>query len=292
MLKTKTASSSGSVTKLSNTEVRKCADDAFKKTLKTAKNTFIKRLGIALLLLTAMWASDGIGVLDGVQYGMLYMIAENAKKSGRADGNVYMRNGRIRGMAMPSNPQTSYQTEQRANFSTLSSGWNSLTEPQRIAWNGFSIQDTDRFGREVFISGKAAYVALNRNLFNTGDTAISDPPLPVGVPAPSSLSFVADDSSNTILLTFDPTPVPANYTWLVYATPMQSPGTFAPSASKYRLIAALTAGTATGEDIHAAYLARFGAILTGQKIFVKIVAVSTTSGIASAPIVASSIVVA
>ena len=292
MAKTKNPSSSKKATKLSKANSISQVRAAFTATLTHAKNNLIARIACATLLLVAMWSFNGIGAVEGVQYGMLYMIAENAKKSGRADGNVYMRNGRIRGMAMPSNPQTAYQTAQRSNLGTLSSGWASLTPTEQESWNNLSFPDTDRFGRTVNITGKAAYVALNRNLYNTGDTAITTAPVPTGVPSPSSLSFVVDDSANTFLLTFAPDPIPAGYSWLVFATAQLSPGIYHPSASAYRLITSLAPGVASGTDINTEYASRFGAPVAGNKIFIKIVAVSKTTGFASAAITASSIVVA
>ena len=290
--KKRTAASSVSTTKSSKQNAIKNITDAFAITIASAKNTLIGRLTCALLCLGAMFYIANGNIAEGLSTGMLYMIAENGKKSGRADGNSYMRNGRIRGMAIPSNPNTAYQTTQRGNFGTLSSGWNALTEVQRLAWNVFSIQVSDRFGRTVFVSGKAAYVALNRNLFNTGDSAIAEPPIPVGVPSPSSLSLSADSAPSTLDLSFTPSPVPANYSWLVYATGAQSVGTYAPSASKYRLIGTIIAGGTTPADIEPDYVAKFGALVGGTKIFVKVVAISTSSGIASAPVTASAIVAA
>jgi hypothetical protein len=222
----------------------------------------------------------------------LYSIAENARKSGRADGNVYMRNHRIRGMAMPSNPQTAPQTVQRGNFGSLSGNWNNLSEDDRASWNEMDVAVIDRMGHSITLSGKDLYVRLNRNLFNAGQTALTTAPIPSSPLGISSISVVADESLNAINLTWTPTPIPADTTWLVFATGNQSVGTYRPGESLYKLITVLPTATATGEDVSGAWISVFGAITAGNKIFFKLIAIKNTTGFASPPTVASTIIIA
>jgi hypothetical protein len=213
---------------------------------------------------------------------MKYSMAENTKKSGRADGNVYMRNNVIRGMRMPANPQTPAQSVQRGNFSTLSGNWNGLTEAQRAAWNAFQINTFDNLGHPVQITGKTAYVLLNRNLFNAGQPFIDTPPVGARGPiAPSSVTLTADESSPTFSVAFTDTPIPGTATWLVFATASQTPGTYKPGRSKFKLITALAAGAASPQDVTAEYTAVFGAPVANASAFIRLVAIDNLSGYAA-----------
>lgn len=217
---------------------------------------------------------------------MLYSIAENARKSGRADGNVYMRNHRIRGFAMPSNPQTAAQTVQRGNFGSLSGRWNTtLTEDQRLGWNALETTIIDRMGHSVTLSGKGLYVALNRNLFNSGNAIIDDAPTPSSPLSPASLE-ISSAASGSFELTFTATPIPSGITYLVFATKMFTPGTYKPSKSLYKLIAVLPGTTASPVDLFTEYTAIFPDLSTGKAVFAKVIAVKNSTGFTAPPVTA------
>lgn len=217
---------------------------------------------------------------------MLYIWANNGKMSGRADGNVYMRNGRIRGFKVPSLVRNAYTSAARGIFSAFSAAWNTLTELQRLTWVNASGQTvSNRFGQPVEIKGKDLYVACNTNLTNAGQAAansfIADA-TPVGFLA---LSAVADDSANTLTMSAEPTTVPTDNTTLVYATAPQKAGVYRPSQSKYKLIGSIAAGTSlSAYDLTPAYTARFGSFVEGQKLFIRFLDVNNLSGLASAPV--------
>lgn len=222
---------------------------------------------------------------------MKYIIADNAKKSGRASGNVYMKNNVIRGFTMPANPQTPAQSVQRNDFGTRSSDWNTLlTDSQRKAWNNFVISGFDRLGLPVSVSGKQAYVLLNRNLFNAAQTAIAVPPIARGPVAPTDLTLTATAAGPVFTIAWTTGAIPANTTWLVYATTTFSPGTYKPGKSKFKLIKALPAATATPNTLATAYSAVFGSPVAAGSIFVRVVAVNNLSGFASAGLTARAIV--
>lgn len=224
--------------------------------------------------------------------GMLYQKGDNGKLSGRADGNVYMRNNRVRGMVVPALVQNDATSTQRSNFSTLSSAWNSLTEGQRKSWNvigGYFY--IDRFGNQKILAGKALFVALNRALFNIGVAQINTAPIPRAVIGSATLSITIDDSTPELILTFTPTPIPADNRWEVFATAPQSAGTFTPSQSAYRLITVLATGSVSGVDVYTDYSTKFGAPPIGSKVFVKVVGVNSISGQQSAAHIAFNTVV-
>jgi hypothetical protein len=242
---------------------------------------------ILVAILTAAYLIDKSHTTGNL--AMLYSLANNGKLSGRADGNVYMRNGRIRGMRVPSLVQNAYTQTQRSNFGSLSSSWNALTQEQQLSWiNARGFFMSDRFGNSVEVSGKELYVRLNQNLFNVGVAPITTAPLPTDVAGPTELTITADISSTTLDVAF--TPNPTGHAVLLFATSPQSAGTFRPGASKYRLIASLGAGTASPYDAWAQYVAKFGTPSSGSKVFIKTVPINEVTGQAGAACIGSAIV--
>lgn len=224
---------------------------------------------------------------------MKYWLGNNGIMSGRADGSVFMRNHVVRGMAMPSNPQTPAQTVQRGDFGSRSGNWNALTDEQRATWNASSVVLVDNLGHNVTLSGKGLYVALNRNLFNAGQAVLTTAPIPA---SPLSVSSLATDAHSTpgggVNLDFTPDPIPAGTTWLVYATPTLSAGTYRPGRSRYRLVTVLPAATASPQDIETEYVALFGQPVLGGTVFIKIIPIKNSTGYSAPPTIARTIVVA
>lgn len=213
---------------------------------------------------------------------LLYIFANNGKLSGRADGNVYMRNGRVRGFVVPSLVQNTYTQTQRVQLGLISAGWRALSNSDQLSWNNLAgLFRSDRFGNPVEIKGKAAYVLLNMNLFNIGAAPITTAPALVDVPCITDATLTATVIGQINSLAFTPTPTSAVMDHLIYATAPQGAGIFKPSQSKYRLVTVLPNTTASPFVFSAAYTAKFGAFVAGQKIFVKIIGINNTTGQAS-----------
>lgn len=214
-----------------------------------------------------------------VSEAMLYLLANNGKLSGRADGNVYMRNGRVRGFVVPSLVQNTYTQTQRVQLGLISAGWRALTNAEQLGWNNLSsLFRSDRFGNPVEVKGKAAYVLLNMNLFNIGASPITAAPVLVDVPVITDATLTATVAGGIISIAYTPTPTSAAVDHLIYATAPQGAGIFKPSQSKYRLIGVLANTSASPQVFTAEYAAKFGAFAAGQKIFIKIVGINNSTG--------------
>lgn len=214
----------------------------------------------------------------------------------KINGTVFSKNrygAYARTKVTPVNPQTDAQQAARNNLSTWSQAWRGLTESERQSWidGAANFPFTDIFGNSKILSGQALYVKLNVNLQNVGGTALTACPAPVAIPAITGLSLVADDSANTVIVTFAPTPVAADFEMVIYATPNVTAGkTFVKNL--FRLVTSVAAAGTSPADISTAYIARFGDPVEGNKIFIKAVMVSTTTGQQGIPLQASTIVVA
>jgi hypothetical protein len=225
---------------------------------------------------------------------MLYLLANNGLLSGRASGNVYQRNGRLRGFKVPALVQNGYTAAARTRFGQNSSDWNSLSDDERYTWNNMSgYSTTDRFGRTIPLVGKQLFVSLNNNLAAVGISTMSEAPMPALVDQILTLAVSDFDLSDTELaLGFTPTPTAATVKHILFATAPQSAGTSKPNKSKYRQIAVIPGATATGVDYGAEYVSKFGYPPLGAKIFVKLIPIDTLTGNAGVPIFGSCGVVA
>lgn len=215
--------------------------------------------------------------------------------SGKLNGWVASRNragAYFRTKVTPVNPQSSSQLTVRNRLTTYSQLWRGLTAAQRAAWNGAvgSYARTDIFGDLKNPSGFNLYVRINNNLVTVGAAAILVPGIPdeVSVVTLDTLAGAAGASTLSMGLSGA---VPAGTAVKVFATAAQSPGVSFVK-SEYRLITTLPAASGTPVALGALWETKFGDLVAGQKIFVKIVFVNTATGQESTPQSISAIVAA
>lgn len=217
---------------------------------------------------------------------------------GKIGGHVASKNragAYLRTKVTPVNKQTTYQLEVRNRFTTRSQAWRGLTQEQRDAWNA-AVNDyakTDIFGDLRNPSGFSLYQRLNNNLLIIGESAISVPPLPAAVGEVVCDTLTAKDGTvaESLSLTLEGA-VPAGTNVKVFATAPQSAGkSFV--KSEYRLIGILAPAATSPADLLSDYQAKFGSTgVAGQKIFVKLQAVNSTTGQTGTPSEASALVTA
>lgn len=212
-------------------------------------------------------------------------------KSGSVAGQTNSRNrfGQyIRSRAIPVNPNSSAQGQMRARFGDNSQAWRSLTDAQRAGWSdlGLQLQRTDALGQTYTLTGLQAYIAINNNNLDAGSAVVSAAPAlisPVGL-----LTATVTTTGGTLSLAYTATPLSAGHKLFVYASPQRSPGRN--FEGDYRLIFQSAAAAASPANILAAYTARFGAPVVGNKIFFSLQVYD--GGFLSAPLTTSVIVAA
>lgn len=214
----------------------------------------------------------------------------------KLNGSVFSRNrggAYLRNKVTPLNPQTSAQVAARSLLTFFSQSWRSLTEDQRLAWSGAvaSWSTTDIFGDTINPTGATLYIRLNCNISIAGGSPIVLPPAPLGAAALDSLSIVADESSNSLAVTFTATPVPADHAMVIESTGNLSPG-ISNANSSFRTIEVAPAASASPYNAGAAQIAKFGSLVAGQKIFVRAKMIRLSTGETSQRQVTSTIVVA
>lgn len=205
--------------------------------------------------------------------------------SGKLGGHVYAKNrggNYVRTKSTPINPQSTSQLDVRNSFTGISQAWRALTAAQQVAWNSAvaNFKSTNVFGQLKTPSGSNLFMRLNRNLHTIGVSIISDPPAPTTTLAPASITPAAAAGAATFTVAFTATPVPAGYKMVIRATAQQSPGkTFL--KNQYRVLMTVAAAGASPTNIEAAYVAKFGALVAGNKIGVSIAFYNMTTGLKS-----------
>lgn len=224
-----------------------------------------------------------------VKFGM--MITDGRNKLGDV---VYSRNHYgvfSRAWVIPANPNTTYQQSVRTNFGTLANTWKGLTDLERNQWisAAYDYARTNNLAEHEISTGFNFYMFINNNLTNAGMLPTSIPipkSLPIAIPP---LSMTANAALNQIILTINPV-LPATSDHIIYrSTAPLSPGIMRAFA-QYRQIIALPNPGGSGGNIYLPWHTKYGALVSGQKIFMKVFTVST-SGYTSVPQSCSAIVV-
>lgn len=169
------------------------------------------------------------------------------------------------------NPNTVAQQAVRAMFAQTSAGWSALTEAQRNAWNAAAPDwgTTGIFGDKQQ-SGKNLYTGCNVTLQSAGKAMISTPSAKNLIAVASASNFVNAAGVLTLSTIFS-TPSAANQVQLLVSK-QKSAGTS--KNDKYVVLKNVAAGAAVNQVVTADYTAKYGALISGKKIFFKIKLVS------------------
>jgi hypothetical protein len=175
----------------------------------------------------------------------------------------------FRSRATPVNPDSTRQTVVRSILSTLARAWKTLTDNQRVGWKSLSLQipRTDSLGQSHNLSGFQEYISLNakRNAF--GEATINDAP-----GAPSTLDSLSNitmtHSGANLNVAFTSSGALTGQRIGVYVSPQKSAGTG--YVSDLRLLQTTAAAPVSPIQIGANYAARFGGLVTGNRVFVSL----------------------
>lgn len=191
--------------------------------------------------------------------------------SGSYQGKTASRNrfGQyFRTRASPVQPRTVAQLNQRARMSTNAAAWRGLTSAQQYGWAslGASITRQDSLGQSYTLNGFMAYTSINNNKLDAGDAAIADA---TAIVTPGDLISATITLTNAAFsVAYTATPLAAGVRLFIWVSPQRSAGvTF---NGDYRLLSVTAAAAASPANILAAYTAKFGVPITGNKIFISL----------------------
>lgn len=192
----------------------------------------------------------------------------------------------VRNRSTPVNPNSTFQVTVRTRMSVNSSAWRLLTALQRTGWAdlGLQISRSDSLGQSYTMNGFMAYCSVNNNRAAAGDAVLSDAPI---YTEPAALVTITPTlTSGSFSLAYTATPLPAATRIFWYAGPQRTAGRS--FENDVRLINVTAASAASPTNVLAAYQARFGTPVTGNRIF--IAGVTYSNGFVSQPLLVSQLV--
>lgn len=191
-------------------------------------------------------------------------------QSGSLAGQTASRNrfGQYcRTRAIPVNPNSTEQGIVRARLAAYSAGWRDLTDAQRAGWRdlGLIMTRTDSLGQTYNLTGQEAYISVNTTRVAAGDAAVADAP---ALTTPNALLTLTPTlTAAAFSLAYTVTPLAAGNRLFTFCSPQRSAGRA--YESDFRLIAVSAAAAASPANIFAAYQAKFGTPVVGNRVFIK-----------------------
>lgn len=198
-------------------------------------------------------------------------------QSGSVGGVVSSRNrsGQYRRTrAIPTQPRTTAQLNQRSRLSTQSAAWRGLSAANISSWNAFALSFTVRnsLGSSINLTGHQAFIKVNTVLLLNGEAVVTaPPPLPTFV-ANTITGITATASTHTVSIAGT---APATGTdMMIYVSGQKSPGVS--FNSNWAYLTTYNHTVTLPLNVGTAYEALKGTLVSGKKIFFK--AVQAQSG--------------
>ena len=160
----------------------------------------------------------------------------------------------------------------RSAFGASSTAWSALTAANQAAWiayaNGHPI--TDALGQSITLTGHQMFVGVATALLNVGSATPTIPPVSSATTAPTFSVFTVTHLG-VITLTLGGTGSASDFVLIAFSAP-QSPGiTFCKTFWQQLHVPANSVGAAT---YGTAYVAQFGTIPAGSKVFLRLTPVN------------------
>lgn len=175
----------------------------------------------------------------------------------------------IRQRSIPVQPRTPSQVARRATLTALSASWRGLTASQMVSWIAFANSFTvvNSIGATINLTGLQSYIKVNSVNTLNGDATVTTPPaLPVFLAATTTgITAVAV----TPLIQIAGVNPAAGTKFMIFASPQLSAGVSFNGV--YRWLQTSQTFTSGEMSIQTAYAAKFGILVVGKKIFVKVV---------------------
>ena len=205
--------------------------------------------------------------------------------SGKVGGDVFSHNrggAYVKSLTIPVDPNTQSQQNVRSILATQSSSWADQTAAVRAAFENWAVQNPviNALGRSILLSGQQAFVQLNSRLALNGDTLLTEPPI---INAPDGLATLvldADIGIGDVDLTYTTTPTAANVKLWILAAVINSAGvTYV--RNRLRFIGVSGTAEASPFVIQSLVEDKFGALINGQTLHVRVSTFDETTGLLS-----------
>ena len=191
------------------------------------------------------------------------------------------RNGQIRRtLAIPANPRSDGQLVVRDLLAQQTRAFDALTDAQQDAWNtaAAGYQSTPTLGQSGPLTGLQLFVRINCKLGLLGQQPVDAPPVSPQFPTLAPQSLVITNTAGVIAVKLTCPTSPGENT-VLRASPPQNSAVRA--CRNFRIIGTCPAAVQGSADITPLYVAEFGAVPAGKRLFVQ--ASTMVSGFESLP---------
>ena len=206
---------------------------------------------------------------------------------GKAGGIVFGKNrggAIVRLKVSPAQPRSNSQANVRSSFTALAQRWSAtVTDPARKTWIALAANHPvkDSFGQTMILTGLQMYQRLNRALASIAQAYIDVPPASLAAETPNGATLVADSVAPTLTI------LPAAFNtaasgWVISATKPLSAGVSVAGAKFSDLKHGVTV-LAAAQSFLTEYVAKFGTLTAGYKIFARIRYINKTTGASGQP---------
>ena len=184
----------------------------------------------------------------------------------------------------PRDPRSTSQRGARGQLSNLAYLWQSaLSQTDRQNWQTWANAHpvTDVFTHTFALSGLAAFIWVNQNIYKVGGSIRLTPPPAFSCSSPGGITVVISGAPLTLIITTTSAPA-ADECTIVYVTPPMSLGRMLPPK---RLIICdhFAAGVAGPYDITAGFLAKYGQFPHGTRVYAQANFVNKLHGAVGTP---------
>ena len=179
------------------------------------------------------------------------------------------RNGQVRRiLAIPKNPRTDRQLEVRDLLQQQARRFDALTDVQQDAWNvaGANFHSTPSLGQSGPLTGLQLFVRVNCKLGLLGQDAVDVPPVAPQFPALAPQGLVITNTGGAVAVKLTCPTNPGENTVLRASSPQNSA---IRACRNFRIIGTCPVPTGGSADITSLYVAEFGAVPIGKRLFVQ-----------------------
>src|ERR1035441_2521466 len=180
------------------------------------------------------------------------------------------RNGLIRRtLAIPAHPRTDGQSGVSALLAQQTRRFDGLTDAQQDAWNtaAAAFQSTPTLGQSGPLTGLQLFVRINCKLGLLGQQPVDTPPLSPQFPTLAPQGLVITNTAGVIAVKLTCPTSPGENT-VLRASPPQNSAVRA--CRNFRIIGTCPAAVQGSADITALYVAEYGAVPAGKRLFVQV----------------------
>ena len=179
------------------------------------------------------------------------------------------RNGQVRRtLAIPANPRTDAQLTVRDLLVEQVRRFDGLAEAKQNAWNvaGRDYRSVASLGQSGPLTGEQLFVRVNCKLALLGQDTVDVPPVSPQFPTLAPQALVITNTSGTITVKLTCPTDPGQATVLRASPPQRSA---VRACRNFRIIGLCPAPAQGVADITTLYVAKFGAVPAGKRLFVR-----------------------